>query len=100
MDTVDTQCAVLVDLFDRVLDTGFLEVRFLLLQGIVERVLCRTGSGRSSTWRSDWLSSRRHYTAVSGQCHVNGSCLIQDRHDSYVNRHGNTCFVGSRPASI
>ena len=27
MDTVDTQCAVLVDLFDRVLDTGFLEVR-------------------------------------------------------------------------
>ena len=36
MNTVDTQCAVLVDLFDRVLDTGFLEVRFLLLQGIVE----------------------------------------------------------------
>ena len=36
MNTVDTQCAVLVDLFDRVLDTSFLEVRFLLLQGIIE----------------------------------------------------------------
>ena len=41
MDAVDSQCAVFVDLFDGIFDTGFLEVFFLLSCIRIERLFVK-----------------------------------------------------------
>ena len=99
MDTVYTQRTIGIDLLDGVLDSCLAESLNLIIIEHIERlalsVLSCERVREQPVLGNDLAQLVIHYTAVAGQCHIDGSCLIQNRHNSYVYRHGNTGGVDS-----
>ena len=92
MDTINAQCAIFIDLFDCVFDAGFLKVFFLLSSSSVKWLFIKR-IRENPVFGNQFAQSTWHYTCVTGKCHIDCCSLIQNRHDTYINRHCYASFV-------